>query len=144
MDSTSRKYKVSNIMAMSLIFTCDQCGFSLEAWDDGNPYILNSKDERVYFYHPGGEDVMEEVVAEILGPIYTDEARDEILATRTGNASDHICLKCAEQFKHDPKRDKPGCPHCGHTEIKDLFLMGEQPCPKCTGTLSKGEMGGIS
>ena len=131
-------------MAMSLIFTCDQCGFSLEAWDDGNPYILNSKDERVYFYHPGGEEDMEAVVAELLGPIYTDEARAEILSTRTGNASDHICLKCAKQFKHDSKRDKPGCPHCGHHKIKELFLMGEQPCPKCPGSFSKIQSGAIS
>jgi hypothetical protein len=95
-------------MAMSLIFTCDQCGFSLEAWDDGNPYILNSKDERVYFYHPGGEEDMEAVVAEILGPIYTDEARAEILATRTGNASDHICLKCASNSNTIRSVTSPG------------------------------------
>lgn len=62
-------------MAMSLIFTCEQCGFSVEGWDEGNPYIINSKGKRVFFYHPGGEDVMEKVVEEILGPIYTDEAR---------------------------------------------------------------------
>lgn len=131
-------------MAMSLIFTCNQCDFSVEGWDDGNPYILNSKDKRIYFYHPGEEDVIAKVLEEILGPIYTKEARDEILANRTGNAPDHICLKCSNQFKHDPHRDKPGCPQCGHPEITDLYLMSGQSCPKCTGTLSEGQMGGIS
>ena len=131
-------------MAMCLIFTCEQCGFSVEGWDEGNPYIINSKGKRVFFYHPGGEDVMDKVVEEILGPIYTDKARDEVLATRTGNASDHICLKCAKTFKLDPDRDKMECPKCHHSEVVEAFEMGGKPCPKCQGTMSKDRMGAIS
>jgi len=131
-------------MAMSLIFTCEQCGFSVEGWDDGNPYIINSVGNRVFCYHPSLETDMEKVVEEILGPIYTDEARDEVLATRTGNAPDHICLKCAKTFKLDPDRDQMECPKCHHSEVSEAFEMGGKPCPKCQGTMSEGEMGGIS
>jgi ribosomal protein L37AE/L43A len=131
-------------MAMSLIFICEQCGFSVEGWDDGNPYILNSKGKRVYFYHPGGEAVLGKVVGEILGPIYTDEARDEVLATRTGNASDHICLKCAKTFKLDPDRDEMECPKCHHMEVVEVYLIAGKPCPKCQSTMPEGQVGAIS
>lgn len=43
-------------MAMS---TCDKCGFEVDAWDDGNPYVQDSKGKRHYFYHPTNEwDIM--------------------------------------------------------------------------------------
>lgn len=29
-------------MAMSIIYTCDKCGFEVHAWDDGNPYVQDS------------------------------------------------------------------------------------------------------
>lgn len=131
-------------MAMSLIFTCEQCGFSVEGWDEGNPYIINSKGKRVYCYHPSLETEMEQVVVELLGPIYTDKARDEVLETRTGNASDHICLKCAEIFKLDPDHDKNECPKCHHPEVLDVYIMGGKCCPKCQGKMSEGEDGAIS
>jgi ribosomal protein L37AE/L43A len=131
-------------MAMSLIFTCEQCGFSVEGWDDGNPYIINSKGKRVYCYHPSLETDMEKVVGEILGAIYTDETRNEILATRTGNAPDHICLKCAQTFKLDRGCDQIVCPKCHHLEVTKVYEIGGKACPRCQGAMSEGEMGAIS
>jgi ribosomal protein L37AE/L43A len=134
-------------MAMSLIFTCEQCGFSVEGWDEGNPYIINSKGKRVYCYHPSLETEMEQVVVELLGPIYTEQARNEVLATRTGNAADHVCMHCGNIFKLDPKHDPMQCPKCRQWEAADAvkaFEMGGMPCPKCHGTMSEGEMGAIS
>lgn len=116
----------------------------MEGWDEGNPYIMNSKGERVYCYHPSLETEMEQVVVELLGPIYTEQARDEVLATRTGNAADHVCLKCAKIFKLDPDRDPMQCPKCHHPELVNAFEMGGMPCPKCHGTMSEGKMGAIS
>jgi len=46
-------------MAMSIIYSCDKCGFEVDAWDDGNPYVQDSKGKRHYFYHPTNEmDIM--------------------------------------------------------------------------------------
>ncbi|MGJ8640720.1 MAG: hypothetical protein ACSHYA_15120 [Opitutaceae bacterium] len=105
---------------------------------------MNAVGKRVYCYQPSLEEDMEKVVLELLGPIYTDEARDQVLATRTGNAADHMCLKCAKTFKLDPKRDQLECPKCHHSEVAEAFEMGGKSCPKCQGTLSEGAMGGIS
>lgn len=124
-------------MAMSLIFTCEQCGFSVEWWDEGNPYIMNAKGKRVFCYHPELEEDMEKVVEEILGPIYTNEGRDEVLSARTGNAPDHICLKCAKTFKLDPDRDKMECPKCHNSEVAEVYAIGGKPCPKCQGEMSE-------
>ena len=40
-------------MAAQITFRCSKCGFSVESWDDGNPYIEGPDGKRHQFYHPG-------------------------------------------------------------------------------------------
>ena len=124
---------------MSLIFTCDRCDFSLEAWDDGNPYVIKGNGKREYFYHPS--PIPEPPKHGTLEYFETD---GENVQYQYGNAPEHICLKCAKQFKCDPEHDPMICPTCKHSEIVDLFEMGGRPCPKCPGTLSDIKHGAIS
>jgi len=43
-------------MAACIQFTCSSCGFSVQAWDEGNPYIqFPGLRKPHYFYHPSGE-----------------------------------------------------------------------------------------
>ena len=131
-------------MAMSIIFTCDQCGYSLEGWDDGNPYIEHPAGKRHYFYHPDGERTLEEIASKILGHLPSPDELEKIEATCTGNAPDHICRACGKTSKVDPDKDKKLCPSCGSEEIEDLYNLGGTQCIKCPGIFSEGSMGAIS
>ncbi len=131
-------------MAMSIIFTCKQCGFSLGGWDDGNPYIEHPAGKRHYFYHPGGEAILEEIAGKILGHAPSPDELEKIQATHTGNAPDHICRACVETSKIDPEKDGEVCPSCGSKEVEDLYTLGGKKCIKCPGQFSEGKMGAIS
>lgn len=56
-------------MAQGRIYICENCGKSVEAWDEGNPYFLDQRGKKQYRYHP-------------------DRERDLCI----GNDSDLICL----------------------------------------------------
>ena len=131
-------------MASSIIFTCKQCGFSVEAWDDGNPYIEYPKGKRTYFYHPGGEHKVVRVAKQILGHSPDPDELEMIYRKYSGNAPDHICRACGETSKVDPDKDEKLCSSCGSKKIEDLYNLGGTKCIKCPGTFSEGSMGAIS
>ena len=68
---TSHRPQKGKGMAQGVTFSCNHCGHSIEAWDDGNPYYLDERGKKRYAYHPSSE-------------------RDQCV----GNDSPHICLSC--------------------------------------------------
>ena len=97
-------------MAEGIRNICDQCGKSIEAWSDGNPYyidILSGKKE--YAYHPDHEG----------------------LKLCIGNDSPHLCLNCGKKFKVDSRSPITKCPKCSSDKIMDTFLLSGHPCPYC-------------
>jgi len=108
-------------MATQLTFTCNKCGFSVDGWDEGNPYIEHPENRREYIYHP-------------------DDDRELC----TGNAPDHICMKCGAISKIDPEKDKIICSKCGSSKVEDTYELTGKPCLKCDGTFSEGEVSAIS
>ena len=131
-------------MAMSLRYTCDQCGFSLEGWDDGNPYIEFPPGQRHFFYHPGGEAELREIAVQIAGHVPSEAEFQEILREKAGNAPDHICRDCGEISKVDPERNGRICPNCNSARIEDVYGLEGKKCVKCSGRFAKGIMAAIS
>ena len=135
-------------MAMSIIYTCEACGFEVDAWDDGNPYVQDSKGERHYFYHPENEiDIMVKLLEPKPLPTSNSEESEEsdpIFETHTGNAPDHLCLKCGKISQIDPEMDKMICKKCKSDEVTELTSLAGKKCPKCSGHFDQGSEGGIS
>jgi len=89
-------------MAQQFIYTCSECGYSISAWGDGNPYFISDEGKRLFFYHPS-ESLLKEYIAKSEGRDLTGDALNEFLRNRTGNMSDMICLDSASfcGFGHD-------------------------------------------
>jgi DNA-directed RNA polymerase subunit RPC12/RpoP len=105
-------------MAMGLTFICGQCGKTFVAWDEGNPYYLDSDGRKHYAYHP----------------------RFEELARCVGNDSPYVCLSCGEKFMVDSRDPLDRCPSCDSSGISDLYALNGKPCPFCSkGTFSIDE-----
>ena len=93
-------------MVMSTIYTCEACDFKVDGWDDGNPYVEHPKGKRKYFYHPNDEDIpLLRPPVEIPEEASPEEV-DDLLYYHTGNAPDHLCLKCGKISQIDPEMDK--------------------------------------
>ena len=135
-------------MAMSIIYTCEACDFKVDAWDDGNPYVQDSKGKRHYFYHPENEiDIMGKLLTEKTLPTSNSEECEEsepVFDTHTGNAPDHLCLKCGKISLIDPEMDKMICKKCKSDEVTELTSLAGRKCPKCSGHFDQGSEGGIS
>jgi len=96
-------------MAQELTFTCDHCGHSISAWDDGNPYYIDViTEEKRYAWHPSDE-------------------RDFC----TGNDSPHLCLSCSEEFVVDSEDPITKCPRCGSKNIQDAYELTGCRGPFC-------------
>jgi hypothetical protein len=67
--------------------SCNHCGHSIEAWNDGNPYYVDERGRKRYAYHPSSE-------------------RDLCV----GNDSPHICLSCGCKFMVDSRKPISPCP----------------------------------
>lgn len=87
---------------------CSGCGYSIEAWSDGNPYVLDESDRKRHVYHPNHPEA----------PI-------------VGNDVPHLCLSCGRKFKVDTRRPVRNCPKCGSDDLCDTFELTGKPCPKC-------------
>ncbi|MGB2401986.1 MAG: hypothetical protein ACPIA7_01100 [Akkermansiaceae bacterium] len=135
-------------MAMSTIYTCDKCGFEVDAWDDGNPYVQDSKGKRHYFYHPeNGIDLMGKLREPIPLPTSNSEESEEsepFFGIHTGNAPDHLCRKCGKISQIDPKMDKMICKKCKSEEVTEVTSLAGLKCPKCSGHFDQGSEGGVS
>jgi hypothetical protein len=131
-------------MAACYEFTCDRCGFSVEAWDDGNPYIEYPKGKRHHFYHPGEVDQIKEIARKIVGHEPTRQECDDILKKYAGNESDFICRSCLKIDQYDERKDPLVCKHCGGESIERTSDLAGKKCLKCDGIFSEGEFTAIS
>jgi DNA-directed RNA polymerase subunit RPC12/RpoP len=103
-------------MAQCIQYLCSKCGYSIEAWSDGNPYYLDNAGQKQYAYHPDHESL------------------DKCI----GNDSPFLCLACGKQFLVDSNNPTDCCPECGSKDISDTFILKGKSCPICKqGKLNK-------
>ncbi len=119
-------------MAARYLHICPNCGFEVEAWDDGNQYILDDRGQPHFFYHPG----MNERIRDILSKCRwakgkAGEELDKLIQERSGNMSDFICLDCCKLFRWDVKKAPPACSKCRSTNISKVMQLAGKACPKC-------------
>ena len=95
-------------MAQGIRLVCSNCNHSLEAWDDGNPFYLDSNGKKKYAYHPSPE-------------------RDLCI----GNDIPNLCLDSEIAFKVDSRHPVNKAPCCGSVKFVDTFSLANQACPKC-------------
>ena len=62
----------------------------------------------------------------------------------TGNAPDHLCLKCGKISQIDPEMDKMICKKCKSDDVTEVTSLAGLKCPKCSGHFDQGSEGGIS
>jgi hypothetical protein len=130
-------------MAMQTVFTCEQCGYEVEAWDEGNPYIQGPDGKRHHFYHPS--DSAAGAVAEILGRKPTAAEVTRMLRNHSGNEPEHICLDCGVIGMMNEQEAKAPCSSCGGTRVTEAYHLAGKPCPSCkAGKFDQGRMGAIS
>ena len=107
-------------MAQQFIFECDECEFSIEEWDDGNPYEIMLDGSRNYVYHP------------------------DDLSNTVGNALNYICRECGKTSCLDPDKDEIKCKFCNSINIEDILKLNNKKCIKCDGKLTMRPTGSIS
>ncbi|MEO2034441.1 MAG: hypothetical protein ABGZ35_20395 [Planctomycetaceae bacterium] len=103
-------------MARGVLFVCNSCDHTIEAWDDGNPYYFDEAvitktgvtQKKIYAYHPSAE---------------FDQC--------VGNDSPHLCLSCGKDFMVDSEAPITACPKCTAREIVDTWSLGGKTCPYC-------------
>lgn len=112
---------------MSLKFVCDTCGFSVEGWDDGNPYVEFPSGKRKYCYHPSMEEDMRVAAMEALEKA---ETRKEIKAFLTilpkmqmhlGNVPVCLCFDCGRITTFGSDKDKIMCAQCKSANVYDAL-----------------------
>lgn len=96
------------LMAYSIVFVCDNCAKDIEAWDDGNPYFLDSRGEKQYAHHP-------------------DPDRDRCI----GNDMPHLCSSCGHEFDSDSLAPSEHCPACASPKIVETWNLANVACPFC-------------
>ena len=104
-------------MAQGFRFVCNKCDHGIVAWDDGNPYYLESvttkaggvKQKKKYAHHPN----------------------HELLERCIGNDSTHLCLACGKDFMVDSEAPITACPKCQSNEITDTMELAGNSCPYC-------------
>jgi len=121
-------------------YKCNKCGLSFpEGWG-GYMYVIDEKGNRVRCGHPGER----RVVLEVLG----NEATEETIRSRTGFNSHCLCLSCFAKLELDIGRDEGSdswpyyypakigrderkCVHCGSPNVRTVFELVGERCPKC-------------
>ena len=111
-------------MAQGVRFVCGKCDDTIEAWDDGNPYYLETvmtkidmekgqfgevKQKKKYAYHQSHE-----------------------FDLCIGNDSPHLCLSCGKEFMVDSETPITACPKCKSSEIVDTMKLDGKSCLYCT------------
>jgi len=132
-------------MAQQLVFACTNCGYSVEAWDEGHPYIEGPDGRRHHFYHPGEHRQLIAIARELLGREPSRDDVDQMLRDHGGNEGDFLCLECRTFSKRNEREATEPCAKCGSTNVVDIWRLPGCTCPKCKkGTFNKGRMGAIS
>ena len=95
-------------MAEGRRFVCSGCRRRVEAWSDGNPYVLEDGVKR-YVYHPD----------------------HEALGRAVGNDTPVMCLACGRRTLQDSARPPHPCTRCRGRVFRPLFDLDGCPCPLC-------------
>ena len=107
-------------MALCRRLACSDCGFAVEAWDDGNPYFRDERGRKQYAYHPDHEK----------------------LARCIGNDVPHLCLACGKQGKVDSLKPRATCRACKSGPLVPLGEVDGHTCPQCRrGTFVEDPLG---
>ena len=109
-------------MASSTHFSCSSCSASVEAWSDGDPYVITPAGRKRHVHHPtpGWEDAV-------------------------GVDVPHLCLGCGARFTVDSRKPRTACPTCRSERIVATTDLAHQPCPCCAdGAFDGGTRGAIS
>ena len=96
-------------MAQRIQFVCSECGQSINAWSDGNPFYIDENGVKKYAYHPNHDE----------------------LAKCVANDVPHYCLTCGKESKIDSRLDSKVCPECGSDKVVRAFSMEGVKCAKC-------------
>ena len=126
-------------MAECFQFVCSSCGFSVQAWDDGNPYIqFPGLRKRHYFYHPSGEQMVLEIGRKHFGREPNSAEVDQMHREWGGNASEHLCRECGAIRRLDPHKDRIQCSKCKSAHVVDILSISGMRCIRCEGTFLEG------
>ncbi len=131
-------------MASSQLFTCNQCGFNVESWSDGNPYVIGANGKRLFYYHPGGSERLRQIALDLYGFEPTPDDITKMCSERGGNAPDYICTHCGKVRRLDKNRDKFFCRSCKGSELIETWTLAGKKCMKCGGVFSEGVISAIS
>ena len=104
-------------MAEGFLYVCGECGHSIEAWSDGNPYYIDETGAKQYAYHPDHERL------------------DRCI----GNDTPTLCLECGHEFVVDSQSPITSCPKCGANEFSESFKLKGQHCPYCKAGIFKAD-----
>lgn len=123
-------------------------------------YVIDDSRNKIPCPHPGEAYT----VYDVLG----NEASDELIKERTGFNSYCVCLDCLQEFELDlgdeekgqpwrfyysimfhkgslQKRDARRCPKCDSSDVKTVFELVGEACPKCkVGNIKVIETGTIT
>lgn len=132
-------------MAQQLIFTCGRCGFEVDAWDEGNPYVEGPDGVRHHFYHPGEDRKVVAIVTALLGRAPTGDEVQQMLREHGGNEGDFLCLECRAPSRRNEREAAGPCASCGSTRVVERWHLAGETCPACKqGTFNRGRAGAIS
>ncbi len=109
-------------MAAGTAFTCETCGFSIFARDDGDPYVIDADGSKRHVHPPGPE-------------------RDRAV----GIDVPHLCLGCGVEFAVGSRAPRVDCPARPCERIRATMDLAGARCLRCNaGTCEAGSFGAIS
>ena len=117
-------------------FYCDSCKFKIRA-HAGHKYIIGPSGERCYLRGRGSKSISEVLgmnpkpVKELMEMMKEVQEKDII---KSENAM--ICWECFNESYLSPYDDNLICTKCTSTNLTDVDLLMDEPCPVCErGTL---------
>jgi len=132
-------------VAACLTFKCSNCGFSVDSWDDGNPYVEDPRGKRHYFHHPCEEEQIREIAGRVLGRTPKREEIDEMVKLHGGNESNFICADCLRITQRNPSKDALVCGDCHSSRLVRTHELGGTRCLSCeVGQFDGGNLAAIS
>ena len=119
-------------MSARYLHRCPSCGFEIEVWDDGSPFILDDDGKRNYFCHPCEYVVIDAVVAKSKWAKGKTPAEiEQELPKHIGRVIDAICLDCGTtSHRNEALKPRP-CRKCKSRAIHAVMDLGGKRCPKC-------------
>ena len=119
-------------MSSCVLHRCSACGFEIEAWSDGFPYIRNDMGNPRFYFHPCEMEQRREILAscEWARDRNPDEL-ERLLERKSGVMSEMLCLDCGWLFKVDLTKRRARCRKCKSENAKDVVMLGGETCPKC-------------